>query len=178
MSLNFSSTYFSVVATGISICAVKATFVHLLTVRERLMTDVFVEPKDVTIVSPLRAMFMTLTGCVVGSSCGGAIFVARCERIGKNIAENEPFFFLVALAYGTLLLSDNYSSSSSSSTTSSSTTVETAVTLVQVYTASRVAHTLVYLTNVGFSIGLRGLSYVVGITSGLAMVYLTLQQTK
>jgi uncharacterized MAPEG superfamily protein len=171
MSLKASS-YFSVVANGISVCAVKLTLLHLLTARERLRSENFPEKNDPTMLPPLRSAFSLMLGSSVGPSFGGAAFIDRCQRIGKNIAENETMFFLLSLAYGTLLQNN------SNNSTKGHSTQLTAMLLVQVYTASRVAHTLIYLTNVGFPFALRGFSWVVGSLCSGAMVALTMKEAK
>jgi uncharacterized MAPEG superfamily protein len=160
--------YFSVVATSISVCAVKLTLVHLFTVRERLMSDVFCRKKrDKTMWSPIRTVAQAWV--VSGNSYGGAAaFNARCERAGKNIAENETTFFLLALPFGMYL---------SSNAAAPNTTTETAMTLVKVYTAARVSPTLFCLTNIGFNVGLRSLSFMVGMLCAVGMVPLTLYAT-
>jgi uncharacterized MAPEG superfamily protein len=74
------------------------------------------------------------------------------------------------MAYGTL------TQPSDSTTLPSS--LSMAMLLVQVYTASRVAHTLIYLTNIGFPFALRGLSYVVGSVCLGGMVALIMKEAK
>jgi uncharacterized MAPEG superfamily protein len=141
-----------------------------MTARERLRCDTFPEKNDPTMVTPLRFAFSTMLGASVGPSFGGPVFIDRCQRIGKNIAENEPMFFLLALAYGALV--------QNSSNTTMGSTLSTAMLLVQVYTASRVAHTLIYMTNIGFPLALRGLSYVVGLLCSAGMVAMTTKEAK
>jgi uncharacterized MAPEG superfamily protein len=160
---------FSVVATSISVCAVKLTLVHLLTVRERLMSDVFCRKKGTKRCGPPSGQSLRPTWVVSGNSRGGAAaFIARCERAGKNIAENETMFFLLALPFGMYL---------SSNAAAPNTTTETAMTLVKVYTAARVSPTLFYLTKIGFNVGLRSLSFMVGMLCAVGMVPLTLSAT-
>jgi uncharacterized MAPEG superfamily protein len=144
---------------------------HLLTVRERIRSEIFPEKKDPTMLPALGRIFSTLLGASVGPSFGGAAFIDRCQRIGKNIAENETMFFLLALAYGTMI-------QNSSSDTAKNSSLSTSMSLVQVYTASRVAHTFVYLTNIGFPFALRGVSYVVGLLCSGGMVALTMKEAK
>jgi uncharacterized MAPEG superfamily protein len=79
-------------------------------------------------------------------------------------------FFLLAMAYGTLV------QNSSSTTLHSS--LSTVMVLVHVYTALRVAHTMIYLTNIGFLFALRGLSYAIGLLCLGGMVALTMKEAK
>jgi uncharacterized MAPEG superfamily protein len=163
MSLN--TGYFSLVASSIAICASKLTVVHLLTVRERLLSNNLVQKSDDAVLRPIRSLLTVLSGCY-GPSLGGAAFISRCERIGKNIAENEPMFFLLAIGYGLMV-------HSADKDTTVATTTSSAKALVQVYTAARVAHTIVYLTDVGSAVALRAMCYVTGLVSGVALVGLT-----
>ena len=156
MSLN--TAYFGVVANGMAVCAAKITVVHMLTVRERLMSGQFVQSVDSTLLSPIATVFKTLMGCF-GPSLGGEPFIARCERIAKNVAENETIFFLLAMSYGLMNPPQDGKT-------------QTATQLVQIYTGARVAHTLVYLTNFELptKLGLRGVSYIVGTLCGVSLV--------
>jgi uncharacterized MAPEG superfamily protein len=145
------------------------TVVHLLTVRERLLSNNLVQKSDDAVLSPIRSLLTVLSGCY-GPSLGGIAFISRCERIGKNIAENEPMFFLLALGYGLLVHSADKDTTA--------TTTSSAKALVQVYTAARVAHTIVYLTDAGSAVALRAMCYVTGLVSGVALVGLTFKATK
>ena len=88
MSLN--SEYSKALTTSACCLALKMGVLHLLTVRERLLTDQYVQKQDDQHwLGPILKIAM---GCVQGTGLGGQAFIDRCERMGKNCAENEPFF--------------------------------------------------------------------------------------
>lgn len=155
MSLN--TAYFSVVATSIAICSVKLSLIHLVTARERLYSDNWIREKDGKQLSFIRQTFSLLLGASVGQSFGGTEFCDRCERIAKNVAENESLFFLMALGYG--LMSGGAGLPLDQS----------AVQIVKTYTAARITHTLVYLLDVGTSIGLRGMVWSIGTVCNIVL---------
>ena len=126
MSL-LDSNYAAALTTAAAALAIKITLTHVLTGRERLITLNYAQAADKQnrLLPAFRAMFLG----VPGSGLGGKEFIGRAERVGKNSAENEPFFLLLALTAGL------------------SGSIDTAlgITLIQTYTVARIAHAVVYL---------------------------------
>ena len=123
--------------------AVKITVVHLLTVRERMVIGQPVRENDKA--NYLDTFFKyALIACPHPSfQLGGADFIERCERVGKNCAENEPFFLLVATVAGlTVTTTDTFGAP-----------------LISLYAASRVAHTAAYLLGDAVNASLRSVAY-------------------
>ena len=131
-------------------CSVKLTLLHLITVRERLYSENFVRESDGKSLPIILKFFSVVLGATVGPSFGGKEFCDRCERAAKNVAENEPLFFLMAVGYGLMLGND------------SSEDTSLAIQLVQTYTYARIGHTVVYLLDIGGKIMLRGMVWTVG----------------
>jgi len=146
------SNYFGTLSLAAGCLATKVIAVHLLTARTRLMTGINAGgPKDSD--NWLLPILKTALVCT-GSDFGGAAFVERAERVGKNCGENEPFFLALATVVG---LAGNVPAT-------------LGVSLIKMYTVSRVSHTVVYLLgSEKVNAAVRALTWIGGVSATLAM---------
>jgi uncharacterized MAPEG superfamily protein len=140
----------SSLAACAGVLSLKIGVVHLLTVRARFMTGAPVHSKDSQLMFSEIFKMATLA---YGPDFGGEPFIGRLERIAKNCAENETFFLVTSLA---IILSGKVSES-------------TATTLIQVFTISRVAHTVFYSIGPSLNTFFRASSFVASLGASFVM---------
>jgi uncharacterized MAPEG superfamily protein len=117
------------------------------------MSQFLASDADSKIPKPIINFFTTML-CAFGNDFGGRDFVERCERIGKNCAENEPFFFLLALLYGLTVNADD----------------AFAISIIRFFIGSRVIHTAAYLLYPwGSQTGLRAFAFVAGVAAHMSL---------
>ena len=148
--MSLKSNYATTLCTASAVLATKLCFVHLATVRSRLMVGDPAIPHDGNGV--LNGIIKKMLLCF-GSDFGGTRFVFLGERLAKNCAENEPFFLILALVGGL------------------SGAVPSCVgrRLVTAYTTARVVHSGFFLLGDRVNTSCRSVPYVVGIACTLIM---------
>ena len=142
--MSISSEYSKALTTSACCLALKIGVVHLLTVRERLITDKYVQAQDSQ--HWLGPILKIVMGCVAGTGLGGQDFIDRTERIAKNCAENEPFFLVVAMTLDPSAVG---------------------ATCIQVFTAARMGYSISYLLGDKVNTAFRTVTYVVGLGTTL-----------
>ena len=153
-SLSGMYSYTVALGVGTLVLTVKITLLHLLTARERLLSDEPAQPadKDNFLLPILKSALL----CISGTSLGGKAFIERAERNTKNCAENEPYFLALATV-GAL---------------TGSVPAAVGAALINVYTAARCAHTTAYLLGDKVNSAFRAGTYVTGVVSTLAFAAL------
>jgi hypothetical protein len=117
-SLSIDSAYLSALVWLASILSARLMVLHILAVRSRLMISFFATYEDKPDNPLFKIVKILLLG--FGPDFGGKQFVERIMRITRNITENEPHFFVLALLCG--LASDSIMSA------------HLGVTLIRIYT--------------------------------------------
>jgi MAPEG family len=148
--MSLKSNYASTLCTASAVLATKLCFVHLATVRSRLMAKDPAIPHDGSgVLNPILSKILLC----FGSDFGGSQFVFLGERLAKNCAENEPFFLLLATLCG---LSGAVPSCIGNP-------------VVATYTVARVVHSGVFLLGDKVNTSFRSVSYITGMACTLAM---------
>eukprot|EP00467_Chlorarachnion_reptans_P024780 CAMPEP_0114520836 /NCGR_PEP_ID=MMETSP0109-20121206/19844_1 /TAXON_ID=29199 /ORGANISM="Chlorarachnion reptans, Strain CCCM449" /LENGTH=128 /DNA_ID=CAMNT_0001701859 /DNA_START=90 /DNA_END=476 /DNA_ORIENTATION=+ len=97
-----------------------------------------------------------------GSDFGGADFVQRCERIAKNAAENEPFFFMTAITGGLAGLIP----------------CGLGCQLALAYTGCRIGHAVTYILGPKITTAPRSFTWISGAVISLGVSGIILSKTK
>lgn len=150
MSMNTPRSYMSTLCAASAVLATKICFVHLATVRSRLMSGDPAIPHDGSgVLNPLLKKVLLC----FGPDFGGPTFVNLGERLAKNCAENETFFVMLAALCG---LTGAVPPGAGS-------------TLVNTFTVARVAHSGFFVLGDKVNTSFRSSTYIVAMTCTFIM---------